>query len=185
VNKCILTLTRALSILFYSNGWVSRSSKSGGINNLRTYEKENTMDKSQLILACLAAGEGKAFEPVQIQKLVFLFQEKASAAIGSKPFHFKPYDYGPFSKEVYDVLDGLASEGKVEVQHFPSQSVRKYAATVQGQQEGKSIINSMNGQYKEFLGRLTNWVLSIGFAELVGAVYKEYPDMRANSVFWG
>jgi len=34
-------------------------------------------EKKQLILACLAASDGHPYEPVQIQKLVFLFQEKA------------------------------------------------------------------------------------------------------------
>ena len=36
---------------------------------------------------------------------------------------------------------------------------------------------------QSFLTRLGTWVRSLGFKELVSAIYREFPEMRANSVF--
>lgn len=38
---------------------------------------------------------------------------------------------------------------------------------------------------QDFLHKAATWVLSLTFQELVAAIYKRYPDMKANSIFRG
>ena len=74
------------------------------------------MDTRDLILSALAAGgENTIYSPVQVQKLLFLIDREAAPLVGGQHFDFKPYNYGPFDRAVYDQLDGLAQEGLIEI----------------------------------------------------------------------
>jgi hypothetical protein len=59
------------------------------------------MTRSELILALLAAAEGRPYTPVQIQKAAFLVTRNLPQVMGEEqPFEFVPYDYGPFDADV-------------------------------------------------------------------------------------
>ena len=64
--------------------------------------------------------------PVQLQKLFFLPDKRAAAALGGPHFNFQPYHCGPFGKTVYDELEQLESEGKVEILRDRDLRLRKY-----------------------------------------------------------
>ena len=68
------------------------------------------MDQKNIILASMAASDGATHTPVQIQKLLFLIDKKLSDELGGPFFNFIAYDYGPFDKEIYKLLEELASE---------------------------------------------------------------------------
>jgi len=40
-----------------------------------------------------------------------------------------------------------------------------------------------NEEAKDYIGRVSQFVRSLPFAELVSAIYTAYPEMRQNSVF--
>ena len=141
------------------------------------------MDKKSLLLACLAAADGAAYEPVQIQKLIFLFQERASKLFTAKPFHFIAYDYGPFDKDIYSGLESLEAQGLVEIYGSPFSRPRLYGLSDTGKAPAKVALNSIKEPYRGYLVMLSKWIRQATFAQLVGAIYKEYPSMRANSVF--
>lgn len=143
------------------------------------------MTKRELVLACMAAAGVHPYQPVQIQKLVFLFQEKASPLFPQKPFAFRPYDYGPFDPDVYSCLEELAAEGIVEVLGMPFTRPRLYKLTDVGQDPARRALSSIPEPHQSFLLRLSEWVRSVSFAQLVGTIYREYPGMRANSIFQG
>ena len=66
------------------------------------------MERKSLMVAALAAGgENASFTPVQVQKLFFLIDREASHFVDGPHFSFKPYDYGPFDREVYAELERL------------------------------------------------------------------------------
>ena len=65
------------------------------------------MTKREVVLAALAPAQGKQHSPVQVQKLLFLLDREASELLGGPHFNFVPYNYGPFDKEVYQVLNEL------------------------------------------------------------------------------
>lgn len=138
------------------------------------------MTKRELLLASLAAAQGGTYEPVQIQKLVFLFQEKAPGAFRKKPFNFVPYNYGPFDQTIYSELDQMSSEGLVQIYYGMP---RSYALTKDGQTAADEALGKMSERFRSYLVKLSIWVRSISFSALVGAIYKEFPAMKANSVF--
>jgi hypothetical protein len=138
------------------------------------------MTQKELLLACLAAAQGGSYEPVQIQKLVFLFQEKAPSAFRKKPFKFVPYNYGPFDQSIYAELDQMSGEGLVRIYYG---APRSYDLTDAGKKiAGESLIK-LDARFQDYLIRLSKWVRSISFSALVGAIYKEFPEMKVNSVF--
>ena len=135
-----------------------------------------------IVLASLAAAGGDNYQPVQIQKLIFLFQKRA---LKMDIFHFIPYDYGPFDPAVYVQLDELSQEGMVEIEGQPFLRQRKYRLSKEGETSAQNLLASLPDNEVEYLKRLSKWIRSLSFAELVGAIYESYPEMRANSVFRG
>lgn len=140
------------------------------------------MNQKEILLASLAASCGEPYQPVQIQKLIFLFQERA---LKTKIFNFIPYDYGPFDSDIYIQLEELAVEGSVEIIGQPFSKPRLYRLTSKGEKTAKEMLDKLSPPEQEFLIRLSSWVKSLSFAQLVGAIYKDYPAMRENSVFRG
>ena len=141
-----------------------------------------TMDRDQLALAALAAaGENVTFSPVQVQKLFFLIDRKVAHLVGGPHFNFQPYDYGPFDQQVYGTLDGLALNGFVLKQS--TGRYRNYALTPDGYRNGVANLKLLPSQAVSYLTRLTAWIRDLNFQQLVSTIYREYPDMKVNSVF--
>jgi uncharacterized protein len=139
------------------------------------------MDKRELILACLSTGEGESFSPVQIQKMLFLIDQNISKNLGGKFFDFKPYNYGPFDKSVYEVLEQLQRTNEVDIS--PEFNWRVYLITEKGKVTGDSIINSLDSKIRDYIINISRFVRSQSFSQLVKSIYKEYPEMKKNSVF--
>src|ERR1700704_660608 len=98
------------------------------------------MDRRELLLAVLAAGRGKAFNPAQVQKTVFLISTNLPNLVHrGGEFNFVPYNYGPFDKNVYVEAERLRDEGLVTI--VPSENGRwmTYAASNDGIRRGEGI----------------------------------------------
>ena len=146
------------------------------------------MDKRRILLAALAAGgERVAFSPVQVQKLLFLIDREASELVGGPHFDFKPYNYGPFDRTVYDELETLSHDELVKEITEPQSSgrFRKYTLTPQGYERGSEELNRLPPKAISFVTRAAEWVLALTFRQLVATIYDRYPDMKKNSVFLG
>jgi uncharacterized protein len=142
------------------------------------------MNREQFVLAALGAGNGSRYSPVQVQKLLFLIEKKAGKELGHH-FNFKPYDYGPFDKDVYRALEILSQQGLVEIIGLPSEKGRQYKLSPRGQAEAKKLLDELPSRYKRFLVTLSDFVRSLTFSKLVSAIYREYPAMKVNSIFNG
>ena len=139
------------------------------------------MNKKQIILVALASSNGVLHTPVQVQKLLFLIDREIPTLVGGPLFDFQPYNYGPFDKTVYSELSELAGEGDVFV--IPQNNWLSYQLTAKGLETGKKLLESLPEQAKDYIGRVSQFVRSLPFAELVSAIYAAYPEMRQNSVF--
>ena len=149
---------------------------------LINYKKEAIMDRREIVLAGLSTGNCDLYSPVQIQKLFFLIDKNIADKINNKPFfNFEPYNYGPFDKDVYTTLGELAKEGLVEI--IPQGSWDSYKLSNEGQKVGAEIISSLSQPQQEYIKAVSEFVRKLSFSELVSAIYKEYPDMKTNSVF--
>lgn len=140
------------------------------------------MEKKDLLLACLSVAGKESYQPVQIQKLVFLLQDRG---LKEKVFDFTPFDYGPFDPQIYKSLEELSYEGLVEIIGEPFTKNRRYRLKPEGAEKAKGALNKLSPQNQEYAERLFHWMKGLSFAQLVGAVYADYPKMRENSVFRG
>ncbi len=142
------------------------------------------MQREHLVLAALSPAKRGAFSPVQVQKLLFLIEENLSDDVGGKCFDFVPYDYGPFDKDVYKVLEDLKEQGNAEIMDTPWHRPREYRLTGQGQGLGDQYLEKIfDKAAQDYVVRLVEFVRSVSFPDLVAAIYREYPDMSINSVF--
>jgi uncharacterized protein len=142
------------------------------------------MDRSEILLAGLAAGgENATYTPVQVQKLFFLLDREAAATLGGPFFKFVPYDYGPFDQAVYAGLDDLARRNLASIQN--TGRYRVYCLSQTGHMEGLRLLATMQPGAKEYLVNVANWVRQLSFQQLVASIYNRYPEMKVNSVFRG
>jgi uncharacterized protein YwgA len=140
------------------------------------------LNRQEMMLAAMSSAGCGSFQPVHVQKLFFLIDEKLGSQMGGKYFDFEPYDYGPFDKAVYAELEGLSSDGLVSV--AGGGRYREYALTNAGLERGEAALAGLGDPVVAHgLATLTAFVRSLGFAELVSSVYRAYPAMKANSVF--
>jgi hypothetical protein len=120
-----------------------------------------------------------------VQKLFFLLDQNIAADLGGRQFSFEPYDYGPFDRAVYSELELLAQQGLVAIQATPGADRRKFYLTPAGHAIGSAMFGQLNERARSYMSRVSAWVRSLSFAELVGSIYNRYPEMKANSVFRG
>lgn len=141
------------------------------------------LNRDQFVLAGMSAAELSRLSPVQVQKLFFLLDKQIGPQLGGPHFDFKPYHYGPFDKEVYDVLNELESFGKLEKWQSVSPRSIRYVLTPSGYREGKNILEGLKDPQKKYIRDIVNWLKDLSFTELVSAIYRHYPEMKVNSVF--
>lgn len=144
-----------------------------------------------LPLALMYVNEDKPIEGrTRLQKMVFLMQkeleERSSAP--TLDYEFIPYDYGPFSKDLYDDLDIMISQQFVDYIEEPLNSGNvKYVYELEN--NGKDLIESepIDGEAlseilqvaREIRARYGEMLLS----KLIEFVYSEYPEYAERSVY--
>ena len=140
------------------------------------------MDREAFVLMALAAGGQNIYSPVQVQKLLFLLDDNIPDAVGGPHFDFQPYDYGPFDKAVYKVLECL--EGQKLASIIPTGGGWKnYTLTPTGFEEGRKHFDSMGAKVSQYAEKLAHFVTTASFSQLVSAIYSHYPEMKVHSVF--
>jgi hypothetical protein len=141
------------------------------------------LSREEIALIVLSlADEGKAFTPVQIQKALFLADDKVRDAFITR-YDFQPYDYGPFDWQVYSDIEGLAKEDWAQINQQPGARWRTYSATPIGIEWGRHLAKRLTDEQRAVLEKIVKLVHTLSFNELVSAIYKAYPAMRARSVF--
>jgi uncharacterized protein len=139
------------------------------------------VNREDIVLATFAVSSGAFHSPVQVQKLLFLIDRNLKGEIGGPYFHFVPYNYGPFDKAVYDVLEKLSDQNLVEI--VTRNAWREYALTESGIRRGNAILKDLSLKATKYIEDSSKFVLSLGFTDLVSSIYKAYPEMKRNSVF--
>jgi len=157
--------------------------KPGAIRSTKT--AGGSMNRRDLILAILAAAEGRPYTPVQIQKAVFVVCDQFPDLIDDGPgFSFEPYDYGPFDSDVYSEISELEEDAEATVAPSADGNWNTYAASDYGLIRGRELLDAM-GKEGKYIQRISDWVRSLSFNQLVKSIYEAYPEMRANSIFRG
>jgi uncharacterized protein len=142
------------------------------------------LSRDHVALVALALANGESFTPVQIQKAMFLATDKIPGAFDrDSRYDFQPYDYGPFDSQVYSDIEDLERRGLSRIGRSPRGRWKTYSATDQGIEVGTRLAHALTGEQVAVLTRIVKLVRSLSFNELVSAIYRGYPHMRARSVF--
>jgi len=142
------------------------------------------MSREDLVLAILASASGRSYSPAQLQKTAFLITTNLPNVVNEGPgFHFVPYDYGPFDKNVYIAATALQARGDAEIVPSPWGRWVNYAASNAGIERGQELLKGLPDNVRAYIASVSSWALSQSFSSLVKAIYDAYPAMRANSIF--
>lgn len=139
------------------------------------------MTKKDIILAALSPAKESRYTPVQVQKLLFLIDKQIPRLVGGPIFDFKPYNYGPFDKSVYEEITALANDGYIDI--ISENTWQCYRLTNIGQTKGEQLFRALDEVAQSYVAKASEFVRALTFSELVSAIYKAYPEMRQNSVF--
>lgn len=139
--------------------------------------------RTDVLLLALADSKDHSLSPVQVQKAMFLLQQEAASYLPADFYKFAKYNYGPFSRTVYDDLTAMAAVGLVVEDASPTRSVRVYRLTAAGLSAALEIAGKVNPALQTYLGSVVEWVKALSFTQLVRAIYAKYPEYRENSVF--
>lgn len=118
----------------------------------------------------------------RMQKLVFLIEKK----LDINEYNFIPYDYGPFSKELYKDIDELINDDYIEEIHeqFEDNIVFTYRLTLKGKKLIKKLLQSPNNIKKiNIINIVKSNYCYLTLDELIGKVYAEYPKYAENSIY--
>jgi uncharacterized protein YwgA len=132
-------------------------------------------------------GEARALDPIRIQKGLFLLAQEGALREDER-YSFRPYDYGPFSSQIYDDLDAMVDEGLVVREPVPGYTWNRFRLTPLGLAAAQSLAENLTQRQlvsARILNTLKRDVLSLSFNRLLRHVYGRYPDYAKNSVFNG
>ncbi len=128
----------------------------------------------------LTALEAVPLDRIQIMKTLFLVWFRRGAKHDA-PFVFKAYNYGPFSKAVYDTLDDLLSNGIVAQADTSDPQSAQYYVTRYGKSILGSVVN-LESSVSQEVQQTASWASEQTFNELLRAVYQEAPEFAKNSL---
>lgn len=150
----------------------------------KSRQRLNPIDWTLLVIA---SGGSVPLEPVQLQKSLFLLSKKLTRGqLQTGNFYeFDAYDYGPFSRAIYADAEHLELEGFIRIQAPPESRYKTFTVTRAGKKRADEIRDNLDPKVSSFVDKIVQFTQSVSFNELVGAIYKEYPEMKVNSVFRG
>jgi len=141
------------------------------------------MDRQDWNLIVIGAAKGMTLSPVQLQKALFLLGETLPSINKDDFYRFKPYNYGPFSKEIYSDAEVLAASGLITIAAESGQSWASYRATQHGIRKSDELLATLDDSEKKYITKLVQWIRNLTFEQLLAHVYSKYSDYAKNSMF--
>ncbi|WP_168191249.1 type II toxin-antitoxin system antitoxin SocA domain-containing protein [Haloprofundus sp. MHR1] len=115
------------------------------------------------------------------------FESVDKEVLSSDDYEFIAYDYGPFSKELYEDLDSLSDQNQIEdSQEELSEDKVKYIYSIQ--RRGEDLFETQLNQEEvqktlrvaeEIKEEYNDMLLS----QLIEEVYARYPNYAKNSIY--
>ena len=111
---------------------------------------------------------------------MFLFAQRSKAPDDEK-YRFQPYNYGPFSFQIYPDVEQLVSSGLLVAESGMNSPT--YALTADGEVQVETLRAKMLPKRVALLHRTRDYVMERDFNTLLKDVYRLYPEYAARSVF--
>jgi len=115
-------------------------------------------------------------------KGAFLVTEALGKAGAVRPYTFRPYHYGPFSREVYHDLDALVAEGLAERLYLPPAAYPSYCISPAGSRRAESLRTRAGSSWSDYVAALREWLDGRSFADLLRVIYRHYPQYATATV---
>lgn len=121
-------------------------------------------------------------EPIRIQKTLFKLAREADLPRG-EAYVFRPYNWGPFSAQIYQDVDHLVLAGVAERVPQPGASWASYRLTASGRSIAAGLREKADPEALRALERISAWVDDRPFGQLLRDLYADYPEMAEQSLF--
>jgi uncharacterized protein len=132
--------------------------------------------------AALGAQGPDDLDPVRIQKGMFLLSKRGPQR---DMYEFQPYDWGPFSSDIYADLASLTRQGYLSEERMPGRTWSTYRVTARGRERAAALAAQMRAENIAWLRQAREFLTTRSFAQLLRDIYALYPDMAVNSRFGG
>jgi len=142
------------------------------------------MMKNEWTLLALQLAGDKGLTPAQLQKVLFLIKQNYSSKLGNF-YEFKPYNYGPFDKQIYVDAEALAEQGLVVLKKQPGHSWSTYQISPEFDSEEHDFDGDIDANIVNYLKSVIEWAQKLTFQQLIASIYNKYPEYKVNSVFRG
>lgn len=144
-----------------------------------------TLTKAQATLLLFFLQSEKKLDPIRIMKGLFIFTMEAppSWLAPESRYHFVPYSYGPYSREVDTDLNRLTLGGYIEQSQAPGRSWNYYSLSDKGKEEATQLLQEFPVPAVRYIQDVREFVLGLTFRKLLDTVYARYPTYAVNSVF--
>ncbi len=123
----------------------------------------------------------RSLEPLRIMKGLFLVSQRGGSGLGGL-YQFKPYDYGPFTADIYADLELLGLRGLVAQEAVAGRSWRMYRPTTDGIERAATLASELRPADTATLDDAYRFVTTRGFLQLLRDIYAEYPAYAINTV---
>ena len=111
-----------------------------------------------------------------MMKLLFLVQMKGSAR--RRFYHFVPYHYGPFAKELYDDLERLQQEGLVSIEQADEDKTRLMLADAD---RARQMVAQLPDDLRQDVRTVLDEYGGLTHNQLLARVYEEFPAYARRS----
>ena len=111
-----------------------------------------------------------------MMKLLFLVQMKGSAR--RRFYHFVPYHYGPFAKELYDDLERLQQEGLVSIEQADEDKTRLMLADAD---RARQMVAQLPEDLRQDVRTVLDEYGGLTHNQLLARVYEEFPAYARRS----
>ncbi|QIB79066.1 hypothetical protein G3A49_13355 [Haloferax volcanii] len=148
--------------------------------------QEKISQEDLVPLALLRAMGGNLQGKTRLQKLAFLLDEEK---LGDRldAYHFRKYDYGPFSKGLLEDIEDLEDKGLVDIHRsrtLGGNTRYDYEIT----DVGETIVSDIfsRGDASIILEDAEDIAVEYGdlpLRELIELVYEKFPEYKENSVY--
>lgn len=112
-----------------------------------------------------------------LMKYAFLFQMEGNGQ--RRLYHFVPYHYGPFAKQLYEDLRGLVQDGVVQVEN--DQDEQKTRISLVDTDKADEMLVNMPEDVKADVSSIVETYGALDHGSLLKIVYKKYPAYAKKS----
>ena len=140
---------------------------------------ESKLSRSDILLAIIAAADGRELTRVHLQKVAFLVSEEYEGSLPADFYRFDKHNFGPFCIEIYNDTDMLHYWGWIKIRPGAEKRQDRYSIAAAVNLDGMRI----DEELLRYIRDTVAWVADMSFSEIVRAIYWLYPEYRENSIF--